>query len=383
MKGAELVRNSYFWKVYKRKFAVILLLGLPLSWNSSHAAVLDGMMGGVEESLEVRVSKKGEKLTVGNFYTAERPDAHAPIGVMGDHTHNEGEFMFSYRYMQMYMGHNQNGTTDLSVGDVLQQFMIAPTEMTTKMHMFSSMLGFNKTVTLMAMLPYVSKSMNHQTRSGQTFTTDAEGFGDIKLSSLWRLYAVSAPSIGTHRLVFNFGLSLPTGSITETDQTPMSPPESILPFPMQLGAGTVNILPGLLYGGETERISWGLQAVGDLPIGENKRGWAVGDSYFVNGWGAYRWTNWLSTSARLNWQWKANYDGRDPATNPNMIQTANPELQGGQRLNALGGINILFPEWMEVENRLAIEFGGPIYQYLNGPQLGLDWVLFAGYQFVK
>jgi len=29
--------------------------------------------------------------------------AHGPIGTMGNHTHNFGEFMFSYRYMNMFM----------------------------------------------------------------------------------------------------------------------------------------------------------------------------------------------------------------------------------------------------------------------------------------
>lgn len=36
--------------------------------------------------------------------TSVRADGHAPIGVMGDHTHAAGEWMFSYRYMRMEMG---------------------------------------------------------------------------------------------------------------------------------------------------------------------------------------------------------------------------------------------------------------------------------------
>ncbi|MEL7333685.1 MAG: hypothetical protein AAFN12_15670 [Cyanobacteria bacterium J06560_2] len=33
------------------------------------------------------------------YWSPSRPDSHAPIGVMGDHTHEKGEFMLSYRYM--------------------------------------------------------------------------------------------------------------------------------------------------------------------------------------------------------------------------------------------------------------------------------------------
>ena len=36
-------------------------------------------------------------------HSIARPDAHAPISVMGDHTHGEGEWMLSYRYMTMDM----------------------------------------------------------------------------------------------------------------------------------------------------------------------------------------------------------------------------------------------------------------------------------------
>ena len=32
------------------------------------------------------------------------PDSHAPISVMGDHTHKKNEVMFSYRFMKMQLG---------------------------------------------------------------------------------------------------------------------------------------------------------------------------------------------------------------------------------------------------------------------------------------
>ena len=39
---------------------------------------------------------------------------HAPIGVMGDHLHGQGEWMFSYRYMQMRMEDNLSGSAEIS-----------------------------------------------------------------------------------------------------------------------------------------------------------------------------------------------------------------------------------------------------------------------------
>jgi hypothetical protein len=43
-----------------------------------------------------------------------RADDHAPIGIMADHYHEAGEFMFSYRYMSMSMEDNLIGGSSVS-----------------------------------------------------------------------------------------------------------------------------------------------------------------------------------------------------------------------------------------------------------------------------
>ena len=72
-------------------------------------------------------------------WTSGRPDGHAPIGVMGDHTHGKGEFMASYRFMRMGMKGNRTGTEAESTEDVLADYMISPTEMVMSMHMLGLM----------------------------------------------------------------------------------------------------------------------------------------------------------------------------------------------------------------------------------------------------
>ena len=219
---------------------------------------------------------------------------------------------------------------------------------------------------------------------GTRFRTRAEGWGDLKLSSLLRLYAVEAPSIGSHAFHLNFGLSVPTGSITKKDGTPLG--NTRLPYPMQIGSGTVDLLPGLTYRGASGNTSWGFQAGGTVRTGRNSAGYRKGHEYTLTGFGAYRWAKWISTSLRTNWKYWGNIEGsddnirqRNPMGVP-IVQTAIPNLQGGQRLDILGGVNILLPEWMGLENRFAVEAGAPMYQYLNGPQLETDYVVFAGYQ---
>ena len=385
--------NSRILKLFvgtrKIVFGLLLVL-LSMGGNIgavAHAALLDGVMGGFEKSLGERAQEKGEQVVIGNFYPAERPDSHGPIGAMGDHTHNQGEFMFTYKYMNMFMRGNRDGTKSRSDADVLRDFFVTPTEMTTQMHMFSFMYGLNQTVTLTAMIPYLLKSMDHVTRTGVKFTTRSSGFGDIRLGSLVRLYAFETPSIGSHRFHFNAAVGLPTGDIKATGATPLG--VTRLPYPMQLGSGTVDLFPGLTYAGGLNDASWGLQAIGTIRLGDNNQGYALGDEYEVSAYGAYRWVKWISNSLRFKWREWANYEERDrniSTQNPMgvpLVPTAETGRRGGKRLDLLLGMNILFPEVMGFENHLGIEGGVPIYQNLDGPQLESDYTFFVGWQIVN
>ncbi len=368
----------------------LLLCGVFLGVGAKtvEAALLEGLLDGFEETLGESAEEKGERLIIGNFYQAERPDSHAPIGVMQDHTHNKGEFMFTYRFMHMFMDQNRDGTDNVSASKVLEDFVVTPTKMTTQMHMFSSMYGLNDTVTLMAMFPYILKDMDHVNRAGVKFRTHSSGIGDIKLASLWRLYAFETPSIGAHRFHLNTGVSLPSGDIKPRDNTPLGN-NSLLPYPMRLGSGTVDLLPGLTYTGVKNDVSWGFQAMGVVRLGYNSQGYKDGNRYDLNSWGAYRWADWISTSARFNWKQWFNIkrkDGQLPTTigpqNLPLIPTAETDLRGGKRLDLLGGVNILFPEFMGHENHLNVEAGAPIYQDLDGPQLKQSYSFWAGWQII-
>lgn len=54
-------------------------------------------------------SEKGVLDECEPYWDASRPDSHGPIGVMGDHTHEAGEIMLSYRWMYMSMGGHRAG----------------------------------------------------------------------------------------------------------------------------------------------------------------------------------------------------------------------------------------------------------------------------------
>ncbi len=135
----------------------------------------------------------------GNGHHAHRPDSHAPIGVMGEHMHKKGEGMLSYRAMRMEMDGNRIGSDSVSpetiattvpnrfFGRPMQPptLRVVPTRMTMDMHMFGMMYAPTNNLTLMAMVNYIEKEMDHVTFRGPrgttrrgTFTTKSEGIGD-------------------------------------------------------------------------------------------------------------------------------------------------------------------------------------------------------------
>lgn len=307
-------------------------------------------------------------------WSSGRPDGHAPITVMGDHVHSKGEWMLAYRYMFMSMDGNRDGTDDLSNDDVLEDFMVSPDDMTMQMHMLGAMYAPTNNLTLMAMVPFVVKEMDHVTRMGTEFTTNSSGIGDIKFSGLYQLFNKNRQTVH-----LNLGFSVPTGSIDERDDTPAGD-DVILPYPMQIGSGTVDLRPGITYLGQTDDWSWGAQANTVLRLGENDRGYTVGNRYQLLGWVARRLNDTVSLSLKLDGETWDDYDGADSALNPNVIPTADPDLRGGTRLDLGLGVNVYLPENFLPGGRLAAEFELPIYQSLEGPQLETDWQLTVGVQ---
>jgi hypothetical protein len=324
-----------------------------------------------------------------------RADSHAPIGVMGEHVHDAGELMFSYRYMRMKMAGNRIGQREVSPEFIVQKvpnrfappdtLRVVPTDMTMEMHMIGGMYGLTDTVTLMAMLPVLSNSMNHVTFRGAsgtdrlgTFQTQSSGIGDVGLSGLFRVH-----DDGANQVVARLGLRAPTGDVEDTDDvlTPMGTRPSLrLPYPMQVGTGTFAVNPGLTWRRYIGAASVGINYDGLMQLGRNDEGYTQGDQHAISSWATYGWAPWISTSVRVRGETRERVQGFDSEIAA-PVQTAQPDFQGGDRAEIGLGLNLLGTRGALDEHRLAVEYLLPFYQDLNGPQLETDSTLILGYQY--
>ena len=308
-------------------------------------------------------------------WSGKRPDGHAPIGIMGDHTHHKGGGMLSYRYMRMDMRPNYIDDSQVTPRQALAAgFLITPLNMQTEMQMIGGMYAPSDDLTLMFMLPHLDKSMLHLVANGTMFETKSNGIGDFKFGGLVKIF-----DRDRQRAHLNLIMSAPTGSITERGFVPPAGGVVRLPYPMQLGSGTWDLHPGITYLGQSDNFSWGSQLQATIHLGTNDEGYSLGNDITWNNWVAYRITDSLSASVRVSAKSWKNIDGRDPLIG-GPVPTARPDLRGGSSVDIFGGINYLFRKGALKGHRIAIEAGNRVYQNLDGPQLGGDWMFIAGWQ---
>jgi len=308
-----------------------------------------------------------------NRWDPHRPDSHAPIGVMGDHTHEAGEAMLSYRYMWMDMEGLRDGSTDLSSTDVFGRgFMVAPTTMTMEMHMLGLMFAPSDTLTLMAMTSYHFREMNHLTMpgsparamNGRTFLMNTEGWGDLAISGLYRIFAKNNQRVHLH-----LGVSAPVGDISDRA------------YPMHPGTGTWDLLPGVTWLWQDGDLSGGAQLMGRLHLGENDFDFAFGDRIKGTGWLAYRLSDSLSVSGRLTLEGADAIQGEDRRFRGlRMAPPMDPANHGGTWFEGGVGLNYSIRNGVLKGHRFAVEGILPLAQDLNGPQMQRDGMITAGWQ---
>lgn len=316
----------------------------------------------------------------------------SPMSIMGDHIHQDGDWMLSYRYMFMDMDGMRQGTNRVNSADVFtNRFAVTPERMTMDMHMVGLMYSLSESFTFMAMFQYKSLSMDHRINpavpgplGGTLFTTKAEGIGDTVLTGVFKFYDQNCMQV-----LGGLGVSLPTGSIGEQAGILTVPPPAIsvrqLPAAMQLGSGTFDLLPMLTVTKNYDKLMLGAQARGTIRTGRNHHDYRFGNAFDLDTWCAWAPAKWCSFTAGMGYHYDGQLRGRQSGVSiaspiGNSVPTAYGENYGGQTIDAIVGINFVIPSGVLKGNRLGIDFRVPIYQNLNGFQLETDYSLTAGWQ---
>ena len=312
--------------------------------------------------------------TQGFEIPADRPDRHAPIGIVGDHAAESGAWILSYRFLRSDHDGLIDGESEVTEDEVFGEgFVETPESLVRETHFLSALYGIDERVSFLVTLPWVSNAMDSVTFAGETFDTRTIGLGDVRFTGLYSLRRKEE-----ERFELSLGVSLPTGSTDEKDATPSTGGQSLkLPYPMQLGSGTVDLHPGLTFVRFAEETSWGAQVQGTLRLGENSDDYTLGDRVELSAWIARLFQEDLSGSLRVAFVHEGEIDGRDEDIDPTITPAADPDAQGGDRFDVFVGVHYTRPGG----HRFAAELGGPLLQDLNGPQVEADVYYALGWQF--
>ena len=136
-------------------------------------------------------------------------------------------------------------------------------------------------------------------------SSESEGWGDVRFSGMRKFYETEDA-----KAHFTIGLSLPTGAIDEKNAAGTR----TLGYPMQLGSGTFDLLPGLLI---LSRRKHGLGVRRHLAIrlGDNDHDYTLGNRLDTHLWTQKPMNDHLSLGARLHSAVWGNVDGQDNTTN--------------------------------------------------------------------
>ena len=207
-------------------------------------------------------------------------------------------------------------------------------------------------------------------------SAESSGFGDIKFSGLYDL----ASWDNGQRVHFNVGISVPTGSIDEKASD-----GKILGYGMQLGSGTWDFLPAITFLGQTDNYSWGAQVGGALRIGDNDRGYSLGNRFDAILWGARKLTDSFSLSAKFDHATQGEIDGKDTdiaARNMMMKSPGFDPASQGRDISTFGlGLNYYCRNGTFKGHRLAVEWETPMSEDVNGVQLETDSIWSLGWQY--
>jgi hypothetical protein len=297
-----------------------------------------------------------------------------PINLRGGYTLDGGQVVVGYRFERQGLNALQSGRTRQSAQDVVDLgYQAAPLSLDADQHVFSVAWAPADELTFQLELPFVVNNADRLDGSdGESFETKTNGFGDVLLWVLYRVYRDDFTS-----LHLNLGLSFPSGSIDETQDTPLTPSGVFepLPYQLQLGSGTVDLQPGFTYRGRYGRGQWGLQALATLRAGSNKQGYTLGNVVGVAGYGAWAWNDWLQQSFSLRYQQRFDGTGENESLNTAETPMNDANLLSGRRLDALFGLAVKPTGGSLRRTRWVIDAGLPAYQDLDGPQTRTKWLL--------
>jgi hypothetical protein len=311
-------------------------------------------------------------------WTGDRPDADAPLGVVGARTLDLGVIEVGYRFSQTNSRGVWFSTDSLPLATTLQLYNVAPLTLSQQTHGGIFSWGLLPSLTLIGTAEFSILEREQLTDTGILYITRTQAIGDITGTAVYEVYHA-----GPYRGNLSFGVLIPTGKARTWADTPFGVGQA-LPYDQRPGAGAFALMPGASFQVQNEYGSVGAQFKARLFLDAHMSGnidWTPGDHYEANGWGAYKINDALSLSGGVRWATWGRIEGFDPLLNPSLDPGNDPVTgrAGGQRADLPVGINFVMPGGLLAGHRFQLEAVYTLHHDYEGVRLGQDWAIGLGW----
>ncbi len=307
-----------------------------------------------------------------------------PSSVMLSHLHEKNKWMISYSVMNMNTNGLINGNKAIAENEVYNNYLMLSNKMNMQMHMLMAMYGINNKLTVMSMFNYRINTMNmqmlpttnstmmnmhHSSMNNEMMMNN--GFSDIQLYTMYGMYKNDL-----HQIILIGGLNLPTGSINQKgNKDDMSYASSRLPYMMQMGSGTFDILPGLSYSVQKNKWASGMQWNNSIRFHHNSNQYHLGNESVIHLWGAYSWLNCISSSIHFEANYIGKINGYDATLYEFNEPLANEKNYGGRFMQTYIGSSFISKNKTLSHFKISAEYGFQLFYYYNGIQSPLKNII--------
>ena len=305
-------------------------------------------------------------------WNSDRPDGHAPAGVKADFTLPAGEIYLGYRYFEEKFRGTLVGTVEVTSEDVLDIFTVATPTYDRAVHEAELRYGVTDWGTMEVSMPFLRNDMLKETTLG-FFQTTSDVLGDVSIRGLFRLLEMDE-----YRLSLTLGGTVPTGKLGK--RGPTATGTGVLPFSMQGGSGSPDILAGGTFQVQNDVASVGIQFNSVIRFMDNWADYRLGNRYDVSVWGAYNLSDWASFSMRGFFEHWNRIEGSESRTNGLEDPLAESFFQGGERVVVPFGFNLYLREGSAAGHRLSVELYYTVHEDLNAFQPSMDRTLVLSWQ---
>ena len=305
-----------------------------------------------------------------------RQDSVAPLGIPYHDVLEPDDWVFRFTYRRNTLDGARDSRDDQSSQDLFGDgYSVAPTEGDESIYDFELLYGLDERWTLFAELPIVAREMDfEQSGGGADFSSDAGGLGDLFVGGIWRWRETQRTRTNVHVAV-----GVPTGAFDESD-TYAGASGQLLPYPLQPGGGVWAGRLGISHSELEDTWSWGVGTSGTGLLGKNSDDWGQSRYLRFDAWTACPLTNNLIGSLRTQLDSWGDVHGKADELVPTRNPQEDSHRQGGARVDVFAGIALDLSDTEPGSNRLSLEIGMPVHEWLDGPALSREAALLFGWR---